>query len=146
MQAVGWAVQSLAAYLIPLALDLILASCINESNTVGWEVANYAFFVLAGLICGALVATLVPASKESGRWVWAGPVALMLFCAISEITAGHFDITSLWFGMGEAGWIKLFVTWPTLGCCTYSAAMQWARRTHSSPGAEGNLAARLEVK
>jgi hypothetical protein len=125
---VGWAVQTLAMYLIPLALAMILATWINEPDTVTWEIANYGFFVLAGLTFGLSVAGLLPASAESGRWVWTGPVGLLVLSAVMEISGGRYDIITLWFGSGEAGWVCLFVTWPALACCTYSAAMEWARR------------------
>jgi hypothetical protein len=138
VQAAGWAVQTLAAYFIPLVLDFILAVWINEPETMMWETANYVFFTLAGLTFGILVAGLMPASTESGRWVWASPVGLLVFCAVWEMSTGRFDIISVWFGMGEDGPIKTFVTWPALACCTYSAAVEWRRRR--------SLSARVEIK
>jgi hypothetical protein len=131
IQAIGWAAQTLAAYFIPLVLDFALLA--NEPETIVWEIANYVFFALAGLIFGTLVAWLRPPSIERGRWVWTGPVGLLVFLAAWEVSTGHFDIISLWFGMGEGGPIKAFVTWPTLACCTYSAVMASVRRRRNRP-------------
>jgi hypothetical protein len=132
---ISWAVQTLIAYFVPLSSALFLAVRVNEPDTKLWEVASYAFFALAGLILGILVAWLLPASKEGGRWVWAGPVGLLVLGAIWEICLGRFDIITLWFGTGESGWIKTLVTWPALASCTYSAAMEWARRVRSGSSA-----------
>jgi len=131
---IGWAIQTVVAYFVPLAGALFLAVVINEQDTVRWEVASYGFFIFAGLILGGLVAVLLPASTRSGRWVWTGPVGLLVLFAFWEICLGRFDIITLWFGTGEAGWISTLVTSPALACCTYSAAMEWAlrRRNRSS--------------
>ncbi len=146
VQAIGWAVQTLAVYFIPLVQNFILAVWIHHPETVAWEIAHYLFFAIVGLTLGVLVSQVLPASTESGRWVWAAPVGLMLFCAIAEIAAGHFDIISLWFGMGEAGWITMLVTWPAVGCCTYSAAMEWARRRRHRSIAREGLSAPVKTK
>ncbi len=111
-----------------------------------WEIANYLYFAVAGLTFGILVAKLLPASAESGRWVWIGPVGLLILCAAWEMCAGRFDIISVWFGMGEGGPIKAFVTWPTLACCTYSTAMHRARRTHNPLAGGAELNAPVEIK
>jgi hypothetical protein len=135
IQGIGWAVQTLAAYFIPFVLNLALAASASEPETIMWEIANYLLFLSVGLTLGILVARLLPASTGSGRWVWTGPVGLLVFCAAWEISTERFDIISLWFGMGEAGWIKALVTWPTLACCSYSAAMRWVRRRRNRPAA-----------
>jgi hypothetical protein len=82
----------------------------------------------AGITLGVLVSRVLSASVESGRWVWAGPVGLLVVYTFLEIGSGRFDIITLWFGKGEDGWIGVFVTAPALGCGCYSAAMEWARR------------------
>jgi hypothetical protein len=93
-----------------------------------WNAANYAFFVLAGLALGILAVKLIPSCAESGRWVWIGPVGLLAFGTLLEISSGRFDIITLWFGTGEEGWVAAFVTLPTLASCSYSAVMAWAYR------------------
>lgn len=133
---IGWAVQTVVAYFLPLAAALFLAVEINEPDTLSWEVASYAFFLFAGLILGGLIAVVLPASTESGRWVWTGPVGLLVLLALWEMCLGRFDIVTLWFGTGEAGWISTLVTSPTLSCCTYSLAMEWALRRRSRSSAE----------
>jgi hypothetical protein len=143
VQVAGWAVQTFAVYLIPLALNF---AWFHGPETMIWEIANYVFFLLAGLFFGILVAALLPGSTGSGRRVWIGPVGLLVFFAVWELSTGRFDILSVWFGMGEGGPIKAFVTWPALACCTYSAAMQRARRrrSHSSAGAIPGLSSSIE--
>lgn len=131
-QVAGWVVQTLAAYLIPFALNVAL---IHGPETMTSEIANYIFFLLGGLLLGTLVAKLLPGSTDSGRQIWVAPVALLVFFAVWEISTGRFDILSVWFGMGEGGPIKAFVTWPALACCTYSAAMEWERRTRGRSSA-----------
>lgn len=126
--SIAWAVQALVAYFVLLASLLLLAGRIDEPDTVFWNIANYVFSALIGLALGVSVSLLIPASAESGRWVWAGPVGLLVLCAVWEICVGRFDIVTLWFGTGEAGWISSLVTLPALGCCGYSAAMEMTRR------------------
>jgi hypothetical protein len=136
---VGWAVQTAVAYFIPLAFALLLAVWINEPDTVTWDVFNYVFFAVVGLTLGVLVSRVLPASVESGRWVWAGPVGLMVVYTFMGIGSGRIDIITLWFGKGEDGWTRVIVTSPTLGCCCYSAAMEWARRRRNRPFARTEL-------
>lgn len=139
IQAVGWTVQTVAAYFIPLVQVFVLSVWISHPETIMWEVADYLFFALAGLIFGIAVAWVVPISTESGRWVWIAPVGLLVVCTILEMRLSPFHLMSLWFGMGEAGWVKAFVTWPTLSCCTYSAAMERGRRRRNRSRAEAAL-------
>ncbi len=145
VQAVGWAVQTLAVYFIPLVQNFILAVWMSQPQTIMCEIANYIFFALAGLIFGIAVAWALPASTESGRWVWIAPVGLLVIGTAMEMRLSSFNLMSVWFGMGEAGWMKAFITWPTLACCTYSAAMEWARRRRNgssataTPGPSGSI-------
>lgn len=130
---IAWVVQTLVAYFIPVVLALLLAGRINERDTVMWDIANYAFFALSGLVLGTLAAGIIPGWTGSGKWVWIGPVGLLVFSALLEIFSGHFDIITLWFGRGEAGWVSAFVTCPALACCTYSVLMAWRYHKRNRP-------------
>lgn len=121
----GWAVQIFVAYFVPLALAMVLATGIEEPAGVFWEAFNYVFFCAIGFVLGFFVSEWIPKSTETGRWVWIGSVAFLLFCVISEMSIGDFDIVTLLFGTGESGWVSGFITSPTMASCFYSLAMAW---------------------
>jgi hypothetical protein len=131
----SWAVQTVGAYLIPLALDLMLpASWNNGPESIKVELLNDAI----GLILGLSVFFLVPAAARSGRWVWTVPVALSLLAVLYEMSLGDFDMPTVFFGIGEAGWGQFFITAPTMACICYSGAMAcgywWRGRTAGTGG------------
>lgn len=100
VQAVGWAAQTLAVYFIPLVQNFILAVWMSQPQTIMWEIANYIFFALAGLIFGIAVAWALPASTESGRWVWIAPVGLLVVGTVMEMRLSSFNL------MTVLGWVR----------------------------------------
>ena len=122
----SWLAQSVAVYVIPLALDLVLAGWVTS------EVLNYIFLGLLGSVLGLVISRLFPVSTESGRWVWAGPVVLLVCGVLWEMSLRDFDILTVLFGTGEAGWANVLITSPALACCCYSVAMEWRTRRKRS--------------
>jgi hypothetical protein len=79
----------------------------------------------------------VPASTRSGQWVWIAPAALLLFVVLWEMSLGDFDVLTILFGTGEAGYGQGFITAPTMGCLCYSAVMALGRRWRGRSPAAG---------
>jgi hypothetical protein len=95
------------------------------------QILDYVFLAAAGIALALFVTALARNSTRVGIFVWILPVAIELYAAIAE--SFSFGIASLGstllYGKGEDGWAVMFLTFPTWGCCWYSAAMWWQRRT-----------------
>jgi hypothetical protein len=134
-----WVVQTLVVYFAPLVFLMVLALGLDERDATIWATFNYCAFAAIGFALGTLVSRLFPALERSGRWVWIGPAGVLVCCVLWAMSLGDFDVLTLLFGTGEAGWVNGFITLPALGCCCYSVALLWRHeKTKLLPSTQRN--------
>jgi hypothetical protein len=130
----SWILQSLLAFFGPIILLMILASLLEPyGDTPTSLVLEYLFIAFAGFALALALAAIARSSPSEGRFVSVVPVSLVLLICVRQ--AASFGIRSLipFFyvagpGSAEEGWVLMLLTFPTWGCCWYSAAMWWRRR------------------
>jgi hypothetical protein len=129
---VSVAAQTVAAYLIPLVLSLVFADLIPGPESIKSDTLEDAFVAAMGLAFGLMVLLVVPRSAPTGRWVWVAPMGFLALVVLWEFSLGDFDVLTLLFGQGEAGWVQFFNTAPTMACLCYSAVMAVGVRWRNS--------------
>jgi len=129
---VSVAAQTVAAYLIPLVLSIVWADLIPGPESVKSDILSDALVAGIGLGLGLLVCILIPASARTGRWAWIAPLGLLIYVILWEFTLGDFDVVTIMFGQGEAGYGQMFITAPLMACLCYSAVMALSMRWRAS--------------
>jgi len=125
----GGALQLALAYLGPLILTVVLSGLFSAPDDTVWQVIDYLIFGVFGIGAAVLISCLISKATDSGRWIWMMPVLLLIFGLLWDMRLGAPDSAQIiFFGTGEGGWIKLFVTLPAWSCCLYSLTMSWRRR------------------
>ena len=118
------AAQTVGAYLIPLVTITGLAGVIAPGpESVKSDVLSDGFVAAVGLALGLIVSILIPTAARTGRWVWIAPTGLLVWALLWEFSLGDFDVLTIMFGQGEAGYGQMFITAPLMACLCYSGVM-----------------------
>jgi hypothetical protein len=117
------------AYFGPLVVAMVLELALGAKDSVAWLVFDYVIFWFLSISAALSVFRLMPEAAESGRWVWAVPVALLASGVVWDMHLGIFNTArAVFWGRGEDGWVRALVTLPAWSCCWYSGTMTWRRR------------------
>jgi hypothetical protein len=132
-----FAVQQFAVPLLSLAATGLLAAAfvdVTPGSTPAWRVAGViAGFVtyispgLFGFMFGVLAKSLGSAVKQAGRWIWVIPVSTFAVAFLAALLSNPRKALPEFFGVrggeNEEGLAAIFITLPTLACCSYAVGI-----------------------
>jgi hypothetical protein len=129
----SWAWQLVLAYCIPFIGLASLESALDATDSPGWQVLGYVVVMLLSIALALLVSRLFVESPREGRWVFLLPGLIVTLFGLALCTKSMDKALELFYFRtgplsGESGWGVMLLTWPTWGCCWYSAAMWFVRR------------------
>jgi hypothetical protein len=143
-----FASQQVVAPLLSLAATGLLAAAfvdVTPERTSAWHIAGtiagvitYISPGLFGFMFGALARSLGSAVKEAGRWIWVIPVSIfavgLLVTLLSDWRQALPGLFGVRGGENEEGLGAIFITFPTLACCSYAVGISLRKSTGAQSG------------
>ena len=139
-----FAVQQFAVPLLSLVATGILAAALMNvipESTSAWSIAGVITYIspgLFGFMFGLLARSLGSAVRQAGRWIWVVPVSIFAVAFLATLLSNWRQALPEFFGIRggatEEGLIALFITCPTVACCSYAVGISLRRSTRTELG------------
>ena len=126
-----WLVQLVAVYCGPVLLFALIESTPQRplSPAIS-DVAAFPFVALIGLLAGVGIQRLAPDSAREGAWVWLLPSCVLALFLLCDRFSSVSDFSGFFYApAGDPDPVPVILTTATWGCCWYSAAIYWRRRS-----------------
>jgi hypothetical protein len=102
------------------------------ADSVEGDLTGYLTFALTGAALGYGIQRAIPQAAESGgRWVWIPPVCVVVLGVLEELNRDSHGVVGALFVVSHRQWESLgvlFLTWPAVSSCFYSAGIAIASR------------------
>jgi hypothetical protein len=123
-------VQLVAGYVVTYSALLTVSNLHGGPDSPTLAILLYGVLIVVNVALAVCVSFLATGAERDGRWIWALPMSLELLATGAFIKGGVNLLTLVYTGPGEgeAAWGLVLLTYPTWGCCWYSATMWWLRR------------------
>jgi hypothetical protein len=143
-----FAVQQFSVPLLSLAATAVLAAALVDvipGPTSAWHivgviagVVTYISPGLFGFLLGVLARSLGFAVTQAGRWIWVIPVSIFAVAFLVTLMSDWHRVLPGFFGIRggqtEEGIGAIFITFPTLACCSYAVGIGLRRNTRTESG------------
>jgi hypothetical protein len=144
-----WVIQQFLAWWVPMFVVSVVFTLPGLDELTGSPLGNVGLQIVHGIavgiggyLLGFSLLLMFPPLKATGRWIWALPVAALLFAVISDVRTFGWGpmFGDLFFsahpGRDEGPILRDFLTYPALSCICYSLAMVFGGKAHRPTGVQ----------